>query len=105
MGGGAGGKSVDARRDPIRYGVGGAERMKKFDEWWFPAQEEHLPEWLATVGDRQHGRLLYQGKKYRTALRHVDEPQHREVTSVGPVEGGRYEERRVGKECDYTGRS
>jgi len=42
--------------------------MKRFDEWCFPEHEEHLQGWMSTVQDRQHGRLCYQGKKYRTAL-------------------------------------
>lgn len=56
--------------------------MKRFDEWWFPDHEEHLPEWLGTVGDRQHGRLIYQGHKYRAAMKYV-RPDPRRAIDVG----------------------
>jgi FkbM family methyltransferase len=56
--------------------------MKRFDEWWFPDHEEHLQEWLATVGDRQHGRLIYQGHKYRAAMGYV-RPEPRRAIDVG----------------------
>ncbi len=36
-----------------------------------PDHEEHLQGWMLTVQDRQHGRLIYQGGKYRRALKHV----------------------------------
>lgn len=49
--------------------------MKFFKEggWWLPDHEEHLQEWMNTVGDRQHGRLIYQGHKYRAAMKYVTE--------------------------------
>lgn len=56
--------------------------MKRFDEWWFPDHEEHLQEWLGTVGDREHGRLIYQGHKYRAAMKYV-RPQRRVAIDVG----------------------
>lgn len=55
--------------------------MKKFDEWWMPDHEEHLQEWMNTVGDRQHGRLIYQGHKYRSALAYCT--QRRVAIDVG----------------------
>lgn len=55
--------------------------MKRFDEWYFPDHEEHLQEWMGTVGDRQHGRLIYQGNKYRTALKYTK--QRRRAVDVG----------------------
>jgi len=45
--------------------------VKQFDKWMMPDHEEHLQEWMNTVGDRQHGRLVYQGHKYRAALQYV----------------------------------
>lgn len=49
--------------------------MKRFDNsWYFPDHEEHLQEWMGTVGDRHPlppGRLLYQGAKYRAALKYT----------------------------------
>lgn len=56
--------------------------MKKFDEWWMPDHEQHLQEWMNTVGDRQHGRLIYQGHKYRSAMQYV-RPEPRRAIDVG----------------------
>jgi FkbM family methyltransferase len=47
--------------------------MKTFDEWQLPDNEEHLQVWMKEVGDRQHGRLCYQGHKYRGAIQHCKE--------------------------------
>lgn len=56
--------------------------MKLFNnEWWFPDHEEHLQEWMNTVGDRQHGRLIYQGAKYRAAMAYVT--NHKRAIDVG----------------------
>jgi len=50
--------------------------MKKFDQWYFPDNEKHLQKWMQDIGDNQHGRLTYQGQKYRHAARHCS---HRRV--------------------------
>lgn len=42
--------------------------MKKFEEWYFPDGERHLPEWMTKTNDRWMGRLAYQGKKQRAAI-------------------------------------
>jgi FkbM family methyltransferase len=55
--------------------------MKRFDEWWMPDHEEHLQEWMNTVGDRRHGRLAYQGRKYDEAMKYVT--QWRVAIDVG----------------------
>lgn len=56
--------------------------MKLFNnEWWFPDHEEHLQDWMNTVGDRQHGRLIYQGHKYQAAMAYVT--NHRRAIDVG----------------------
>ena len=48
--------------------------MKRFDNsWYFPDHEEHLQDWMGTVGDRHpvSGRLIYQGAKYHAALKYT----------------------------------
>lgn len=57
--------------------------MKKFDNWYFPDHEEHLPEWMTTVGDRRHGRLTYQAHKYDAAMRHVPVDRRRRAVDIG----------------------
>lgn len=47
--------------------------MKKFDEWFFPAGETHLPEWMTTKNQRVDGRLTYQYHKYEEAMKWVKE--------------------------------
>lgn len=42
--------------------------MKKFDQWWMPDGETHLPEWMQNVNNRVDGRLTYQYGKYEAAL-------------------------------------
>lgn len=39
--------------------------------WTFPAGEAHLPGWMKKVQDKRDGRLLYQGSKYRAAMKFV----------------------------------
>jgi len=41
--------------------------------WFMPNGEKHLPDWMIRVNDKRDGRLLYQGRKYRTALSFVGE--------------------------------
>jgi len=55
--------------------------VKRFDQWWFPDHEEHLQDWMNTVGDRRHGRLTYQAHKYDAAMRYVT--QRRCAIDVG----------------------
>ena len=55
--------------------------MKKFDEWYFPAKEQHLPEWMAKRNDRRNGRLTYQAHKYDEAMKHVT--AYRAAVDVG----------------------
>jgi len=38
--------------------------MIKFNEWYFPDGEKHLPHWMRTVGTTVAGRLTYQYGKY-----------------------------------------
>jgi FkbM family methyltransferase len=45
--------------------------MKQFDKWFFPDHEEHLPQWMANVGQKRHGRLCYQIAKYEEAMKYV----------------------------------
>lgn len=45
--------------------------MFKFDKWWFPDGETHMPEWMSKVGQSRNGRLSYQGGKYQESLTHV----------------------------------
>jgi len=45
--------------------------MMKFDKWFFPDGESHLPDWMAKVNNRQDGRLTYQFGKYEMAMQHV----------------------------------
>lgn len=47
--------------------------MRKFNEWYMPDNEHHLQKWMDEVGDLQHGRLVYQGHKYRAAMQHCRE--------------------------------
>lgn len=44
--------------------------MKFSDGWYFPAQEKHLPEWMANPKARMiiNGRAAYQGKKQLSAI-------------------------------------
>ena len=37
--------------------------------WWLPDGEAHLQDWMTTVNDVRGDRLLYQGRKYREALK------------------------------------
>jgi FkbM family methyltransferase len=48
----------------------------------FPDHEEHLQEWMNTVGDRRHGRLTYQAHKYDRAMAHV-RPERRRAVDIG----------------------
>ena len=45
--------------------------MQKFDKWFLPDGEKHLPEWMANVNKRVDGRLTYQYGKYEIALQHI----------------------------------
>jgi FkbM family methyltransferase len=44
--------------------------MIKFDKWYLPDGEKHLPEWMSKVSNRQDGRLTYQYTKYDHALKY-----------------------------------
>ena len=55
--------------------------MMKFDEWWMPDGEEHLPDWMRKINDRVDGRLTYQMYKYRAAMKWVK--QHRGAVDIG----------------------
>jgi len=45
-------------------------QIKYVDGWWFPAGEQHLPQWMATPKARMiiNGRAAYQGKKQLALL-------------------------------------
>lgn len=45
--------------------------MKKFDKWWLPEGETHLPQWMKTVNKVVDGRLTYQYGKYEEAMKYV----------------------------------
>lgn len=45
--------------------------MIKFDQWYLPDGENHLPDWMARVNKRIHGRLTYQHSKYELAMSFV----------------------------------
>jgi len=55
--------------------------LKKFDQWWMPADESHLPGHMQTVNHRVHGRLCYQYGKYAAAKPHIK--QFRNAVDVG----------------------
>lgn len=55
--------------------------LKKFDEWWMPSDELHLPDHMRAVGRRVHGRLCYQYGKYEAAKPYIK--QFRQVVDVG----------------------
>lgn len=55
--------------------------MQKFDKWFFPDGEAHLPGWMTQVNNRQDGRLTYQYGKYVMALEHVK--QRRVAVDIG----------------------
>jgi len=46
--------------------------MMKFDEWFFPDGESHLPRWMSEMNKRIDGRLTYQHHKYEYAMQFVD---------------------------------
>lgn len=46
-------------------------QTKRFDKWTLPANEEHLPIWMAANNDRRDGRLTYQAHKYDEAFKRV----------------------------------
>lgn len=52
-----------------------------FGGWTFPAGEAHLPAWMKKVNDKRDGRLLYQGSKYRAAMKFVT--QRRTAIDIG----------------------
>lgn len=43
----------------------------QFDKWEMPDDEQHLPQWMAQVNNRQRGRLTYQYGKLEAALQHT----------------------------------
>lgn len=45
--------------------------MKRFDGWYLPEHEQHLPQWMTQVNQRREGRLAYQWGKIAAALDHV----------------------------------
>lgn len=55
--------------------------MKKFDQWWMPDDEEHLPDNMRTIARRVDGRLTYQYGKYEAAKVHTK--QFRTVFDIG----------------------
>ena len=62
------------------------EEQMKFDAysgWWLPKYEAHLQDWMKRVGDKKHGRLLYQGQKYRLALSKIPANRRRTAIDVG----------------------
>lgn len=59
----------------------GLYKMKKFDKWWMPDDEEHLTGWMNSVGNRQDGRLTYQYGKYAAAKPFIK--QMRTVIDIG----------------------
>lgn len=55
--------------------------LQKFDHWWMPADESHLPDHMRSVGRRVHGRLCYQYGKYEAAKPFIK--QFRNAVDVG----------------------
>lgn len=55
--------------------------MLKFDEWYLPNGEKHLPAHMGAIGRRVDGRLTYQYGKYEEALKHVK--QRRVAIDIG----------------------
>lgn len=45
--------------------------MLKFDKWFFPDGETHLPEWMRNTNKVVNGRLSYQYGKYALAMPYV----------------------------------
>jgi FkbM family methyltransferase len=43
--------------------------MFKFDKWFMPEGETHLPDWMTKTNNRVDGRLAYQYTKYEQALK------------------------------------
>lgn len=57
--------------------------MKKFDQWYFPDHEKHLPDWMQKKGDKWNGRLAYQGAKIRRALELCPPDRRRTAIDIG----------------------
>lgn len=55
--------------------------LKKFDNWWMPEYERHLPGHMRTVNQVIYGRLSYQYGKYTTAIPYIK--NMRTVIDVG----------------------
>jgi FkbM family methyltransferase len=55
--------------------------MMKFDAWYLPDGEVHLPEWMRKVNRRVDGRLSYQFHKYEAVLPKI--VQRRVAIDVG----------------------
>lgn len=55
--------------------------MKKFDEWWMPDGEKHLPDHMRVTCRREQGRLSYQYHKYTAAMAYVK--QRRNAVDIG----------------------
>lgn len=55
--------------------------MIKFDAWWMPDGETHLPHWMTVSQQKRDGRLTYQIRKYEAALALCK--QRRSVIDVG----------------------
>lgn len=55
--------------------------LDKKSGWWLPEGERHLQAWMHRVNDPRDGRLLYQGAKYRRAIRYV--PRKRVAVDIG----------------------
>lgn len=55
--------------------------MIKFDEWWFPDGERHIPTWMSSMNHHVDGRLTYQYHKYEIVLGNCQ--QWRRAVDVG----------------------
>lgn len=45
--------------------------LQKFEHWWMPADESHLPGHMRALNQRVDGRLTYQVMKYNAAKKYV----------------------------------
>lgn len=55
--------------------------MIEYGGWVFPDGEKHLPEWLASNGQKIDGRLAYQAKKWNAAISYCE--RKRTAVDVG----------------------
>jgi len=57
--------------------------MIRFDQWWLPDGEAHLPEWMRQNNRVVDGRLTYQYHKYEGVLTYCPPARRRVAVDVG----------------------